>query len=49
MDLEQFVDKKVIVEGKLMIDVSSLAPPPDVAQVSEPPILLDFQNLREYP
>ena len=47
-EVERFVDKKVMVEGKLMIDVSSLAPPPDVAQVSQPPVLLDFKEVSEF-
>jgi len=47
-EVDRFVDKKVIVEGKLLVDVSSLAPPPDVAQVAEPPVLMEFQDIAEY-
>ncbi|WP_157162519.1 hypothetical protein [Cylindrospermum stagnale] len=34
-EIERFVDQKVTVEGKLLICVSSLAPPPEVAQVAQ--------------
>jgi hypothetical protein len=47
-EIERFVDKKVIVEGKLLVDVSSLTPSPEVAQAAQPPVLLEFREVLEY-